>query len=201
MAQKNIKKWIQVQPPPLKLPPTNSPKNFPETPGIVVAGDATILVDGTRSRDGFPHLETLHLGRRPGDSPGGLALATRKLASTSSPEVPHGMLDSMDIPMGMGFEMLASIFRHASNICTKKPSISSCQPVGNLHTDIIYSRWLQFKHQKKKHFLFRSYLYPVSFHLLPLTKRNPPKLEKSLPKPRHTRPAKPGLVLFWVAKA
>lgn len=166
-----------------------------------MAGDATILVDGTRSWDGFPHLETLHLGRRPGDSPGGLALATRKLASTSSPEVPQLHAGLHGYTYGDGFEMLASIFRHASNICTKKPSISSCQPVGNLHTDIIYSRWLQFKHQKKKHFLFRSYLYPVSFHLLPLTKRNPPKLEKSLPKPRHTRPAKPGLVLFWVAKA
>lgn len=31
----------------------------------------------------------------------------------------------------------------------QKTSISSCQPVGNLHTDMIYSRWLQFKHQKK----------------------------------------------------
>ena len=115
---------------------------------------------------------------------------------------PNGMLDSMDIPMGMGFWDVGVNFQTCIQyIGTKKPSISSCQPVGNLHTDIIYSRWLQFKHQKKKHFLFRSYLYPVSFHLLPLTKRNPPKLEKSLPKPRHTRPAKPGLVLFWVAKA
>ena len=59
------KKWDSKSNNPLvKLggPTYQLSEKFPETPGIVVAGDATILVDGTRSRDGFPHLETLHLG-------------------------------------------------------------------------------------------------------------------------------------------
>lgn len=71
-------------------------RNF--RPGIVVAGDATILVDGTRSRDGFPHLETLHLGGQ-GDSPG--AFRHPAWHQRVNLRCPNGMLDSMDIPLGM----------------------------------------------------------------------------------------------------